>query len=36
MNIHVKIIKKIQIKAITLDDKVELHEIPLVLEDDCK
>lgn len=26
----------LEIKAITLDDKVELHEIPLVLEDDCK
>ena len=26
----------LEIKAITLDDKVELHEIPLVLEDNCK
>ena len=26
----------LEIKAITLDDKVELHELPLVLEDDCK
>lgn len=26
----------LEIKAITLDDKVELHEIPLVLGDDCK
>lgn len=26
----------LEIKAITLDDKVELREIPLVLEDDCK
>lgn len=26
----------LEIKAITLDDKVELHEIPLVLDDDCK